>query len=122
MTNLLSQVAEFANSVFPMSGVGTKPVISQTRPTLPPPSKSPLSVIMIEIEDADILNFITGGLPALKAYTTQRVRVVGDLILAQQLEDVFTKAGGKEKAMAFLEKVTGKKVVAQGGKKSKSKL
>ncbi|KND01314.1 uncharacterized protein SPPG_03126 [Spizellomyces punctatus DAOM BR117] len=100
-------------------GINTKPVISQTRPTLPAPSKTPLPVILVEIEDADILNFITGGLPALKAYTSQRVRIVGDLLLAQQLEDVFSKAGGPEKAMKYLERVTGKKV---SGKRVRANL
>ncbi|KAI8906181.1 hypothetical protein DFJ77DRAFT_477739 [Powellomyces hirtus] len=90
-------------------GHNQTPVISQTRPTLPSPSKSSMPVILIEVEDADILNFITGGLPPLKAYASQRVRVVGDLLLAQQLEDVFAKAGGPEKAAAFLSKVKGKK-------------
>ncbi|KAJ3009698.1 hypothetical protein HKX48_007792 [Thoreauomyces humboldtii] len=103
-------------------GLGSPPVISQTRPTLPPPSASskkhaggfPLPVVLIEIEDHDILNFITGGLPALKAYTSQRVKIIGDLLLAQQLEDVFAKAGGAEKVAGFL-----KNAKAKGGKTSK---
>ncbi|KAI9105694.1 hypothetical protein DFS34DRAFT_644494 [Phlyctochytrium arcticum] len=90
-------------------GANSKPIISQTRPTLPAAgsTSNTLPVILVEVEDADILNFITGGLPALKAYTSQRVRVVGDLLLAQQLEEVFTKAGGPEKTMKFLERVKG---------------
>ncbi|KAJ3149256.1 hypothetical protein HDU89_003974 [Geranomyces variabilis] len=87
-------------------GLNQTPTISQARPSLPAPTKDqPLPVVLIEIEDADILNFITGGLPPLKAYASQRVRIVGDLLLAQQLEDVFAKAGGPEKALAFLGRI-----------------
>ncbi|KAI8820413.1 uncharacterized protein EV422DRAFT_530806 [Fimicolochytrium jonesii] len=100
------------------NGPNKKPIISQTRPTLPAFTKSTYPVVLVEIEDADILNFATGGLPAIKAYTTQRVKIVGDLMLAQQLEEVFAKAGGPDKAAAYLQKVKGKSL----GKRIKASL
>ncbi|RKO84570.1 hypothetical protein BDK51DRAFT_19876, partial [Blyttiomyces helicus] len=103
------------------------PVISRTRPALPRradtiPSTAPLPVVVMEIEDTDILKFISGGLTGLKAFTTNRVRIHGDLILAQQLEEVFIRTGGVEKAMAFLEKATGLKMEPVPRRTKKSKL
>ena len=68
------------------------------------------------MDDKDIYNFITGGLPGLKAFTSNRIKVAGDLILAQQLEDVFLKAGGIDKAKEYLQKATQSQI------KSRSKL
>ncbi|KAI9197515.1 uncharacterized protein BJ171DRAFT_445895 [Polychytrium aggregatum] len=84
------------------------PVVTQTRPVLPASgkgkSKTTLPIVLVEIEDADILNFITGGLTGVKAFVSQRIKILGDLVVAQQIEDVFVKTHGVEKAMRFLER------------------
>ncbi len=88
------------------------PIISQTRPAIPTkPTPTPnapaggFPIVILELEDADLLNIITGGLPGLKALSTQRLRVLGDLRLAQQLEAAFVGAGGAEQVAVFLESI-----------------
>ncbi|KAI9360065.1 hypothetical protein DFJ73DRAFT_816561 [Zopfochytrium polystomum] len=86
-------------------GNSAPPTISRSRPSLPASSSGPAPpVVVLEVEDADILNFVTGGLQSVKAFVSGRVRVVGDLQVALELEDVFRKSGGVEKAMAFVKK------------------
>ncbi|KAI9143216.1 hypothetical protein BKA69DRAFT_1016042, partial [Paraphysoderma sedebokerense] len=78
-------------------GQQAAPIISTTRPPLPPKSsgsdkeKSSLPIVMIEIDVKDLLNFFTGGLNAYKAITTGKVKVAGDLLVAMRLEEVFKK-------------------------------
>ncbi|PHZ07352.1 uncharacterized protein RHIMIDRAFT_209408 [Rhizopus microsporus ATCC 52813] len=55
-----------------------------------------VKTIKIQVEDHDLLNFITGGMTGVKAYMAGRIKVRGDLVLAQKLEEVFEKAGGRE--------------------------
>ncbi|KAJ3396558.1 hypothetical protein HDU92_002738 [Lobulomyces angularis] len=108
-------------------GRDIKPILSNERPELPKSDSSTfptpiLPVVLVEIEDQDILNFATGiidmecklltffffitggGLTGMKAFVGGKIKIVGDLLLAQQLEEVFVKAGGVAKAMSFLEK------------------
>jgi len=40
---------------------------------------------------------MNGGITGIKAYTTGKVNVVGDLLVAQQALEVFAKAGGVER-------------------------
>jgi hypothetical protein len=47
---------------------------------------------------------VTGGLHGLKAFAENRIRIAGDVELASQLEEVFMKTGGVEKAKEFLKK------------------
>ncbi|KAG2201419.1 hypothetical protein INT47_001468 [Mucor saturninus] len=58
--------------------------------------------VKIQIDDNDLLNFITGGMTGVKAYMTGRIKVKGDLLLAQRLEEVFEKLGGRERAIDFI--------------------
>ncbi|KAL7748122.1 hypothetical protein RI367_006478 [Sorochytrium milnesiophthora] len=61
-----------------------------------------MPVVIIEIDQRDLFNFFSGGLNGYKAITSGRVRIAGDLLVAQKLEEVFRKAGGVEKTMAYL--------------------
>ena len=38
----------------------------------------------------------------VKAYMTGKIKVRGDLILAQKLEDIFEKAGGRDVSVKWL--------------------
>ena len=82
-------------------GKDVKPSVSQDKPK---GLKRNIPIVLVEIEDTDILNFITGGLTGLQALNKKKVKILGDLVLAQELEQVFSKAGGVEKAMSFLKK------------------
>lgn len=82
-------------------GKDSPATVSQSKPAS---LKKGVPIVLIEIEDSDILNFITGGLTGLQALSKKKIRVLGDLELAQELESLFSKAGGVEKAMAFLKK------------------
>ncbi|KAJ1561927.1 hypothetical protein HK405_001763 [Cladochytrium tenue] len=111
-------------------GAGQPPTISTQRPSassVRPTSKggkasagtvASLPVVVVEIEDSDILNFVTGGLHGLRAFVSGRIRVLGDHQVALQLEEVFNKAGGVEKAMKFLREHN----IAVGKEQSPSKL
>lgn len=68
-----------------------------------------LPKVLFEIDDKDLLKMITGGLNGIKAYTTKRLRIKGDLQLASDLEKLFVKAGGVEKVMNYVRMNTGKK-------------
>ncbi|KAG1183824.1 hypothetical protein G6F36_008163 [Rhizopus arrhizus] len=59
-------------------------------------TKFKVKKVKIQVEDHDLLNFITGGMTGVKAYVAGRIKVRGDLVLAQRLEEVFEKAGGRE--------------------------
>lgn len=51
----------------------------------------------------------------LKAFSSNRVKIVGDMMLAKELEELFVKAGGVEKVMKFLEGANLKKGGGGGG-------
>ena len=83
------------------------PTISQTKPQFSTKSGKSVPVTIIEIEDKDILKFVTGGLHGLKAINENRIKIAGDLTLASELEQVFIKTGGVEKAKQFFSKAKG---------------
>ncbi|KAI8580906.1 hypothetical protein K450DRAFT_299148 [Umbelopsis ramanniana AG] len=58
--------------------------------------------VRITIDDSDLVNFVTGGLTGVRAYMSGKIKVRGDLMLAQKLEEVFNKTGGQERALEFL--------------------
>ncbi|CAM0135605.1 hypothetical protein VKS41_005256 [Umbelopsis sp. WA50703] len=60
--------------------------------------------VSITVDDADLVNFVTGGMTGVRAYMSGKLKVRGDLMLAQKLEDVFNKTGGQERALDFLKK------------------
>ncbi|KAI8916202.1 hypothetical protein EDD86DRAFT_197959 [Gorgonomyces haynaldii] len=82
------------------------PVISQQKPDGVDKS---LPVGIIEIEDKDIYKFITGGMYGIKALAQGNIKVAGDLQFANELEDVFYKAGGVAKTKEYLAKALAKK-------------
>lgn len=67
----------------------------------------------IEVEDDDLLNLVTGGTSGFAAFSKGRLRIAGDLLLAQQLEDVFTRSHGQEKALAYLQRLQQERKAAQ---------
>ncbi|GAB5586976.1 hypothetical protein Unana1_01876 [Umbelopsis nana] len=60
--------------------------------------------VAITVEDSDLVNFVTGGMTGVRAYMSGKLKVRGDLMLAQRLEEVFNKTGGQERALEFLKK------------------
>jgi putative sterol carrier protein len=75
--------------------------VSREKPHFPTKGTK-VPVCIIELEDRDILKFVTGGLHGLKAFTENKIRIAGDITLAVQLEEVFRTTGGVEKAKEFL--------------------
>jgi hypothetical protein len=47
---------------------------------------------------------LTGGLHGLKAFAENRIKIAGDVSLASELEQIFLKTGGIEKAKEFMKK------------------
>ncbi|KAI7852009.1 hypothetical protein BDC45DRAFT_444644 [Circinella umbellata] len=80
-----------------------KPIITKLKQTSKQATGKKVPVVKLQVEDADVLNFVAGGLTGMKAYVARRIKVRGDLILAQKLEKLFEKAGGRERAMQFVQ-------------------
>ncbi|KAI9216677.1 hypothetical protein BC828DRAFT_393075 [Blastocladiella britannica] len=57
---------------------------------------------IIDIEQRDLMNFFAGGLNTYKAIGSGKIRVVGDLGAAMQLEELFRKAGGVERTLEYM--------------------
>ncbi|KAK9242682.1 hypothetical protein V1506DRAFT_60642 [Lipomyces tetrasporus] len=70
------------------------PVLSQKAHGMP--------IVVIELEDRDLVKFITGGLTGLKGVTSGKIKIAGDLDLALKLEDTFVNAGGVEQTLEYL--------------------
>ncbi|KAI8070609.1 uncharacterized protein B0P05DRAFT_550369 [Gilbertella persicaria] len=86
-----------------LQGNEIQPVITQDKQTVRSSLKGKkIKMVEIQVEDHDLLNFITGGLTGVKAYMVGRIKVQGDLVLAQKLEEVFEKAGGRDRALEFM--------------------
>ncbi|KAI9491310.1 hypothetical protein BDB00DRAFT_767392 [Zychaea mexicana] len=81
-----------------------KPVITKLKQASRQASGEKVPVVKLQVEDGDVLNFVAGGLTGVKAYTARRIKVRGDLVLAQRLEKLFEKAGGRERAMQFVQR------------------
>ena len=81
-------------------GNNQPPQISQTKPEL---IKG--RVAIIALEDQDLLKFIVGGLHGVQAISEQRIKIAGDIEFCSELEQVFIKMGGIEKAKEFLSKL-----------------
>ncbi|KAK9451333.1 uncharacterized protein V1518DRAFT_408279 [Limtongia smithiae] len=70
---------------------------------IPPGGKaSGIPVVVLELEDRELVKYITGGLTGLKGVTTGRIRVAGDTDLALRLEEMFVKLGGVKQALEYL--------------------
>ncbi|KAI9312475.1 hypothetical protein BX666DRAFT_1866161 [Dichotomocladium elegans] len=104
LPELERQLAEDPSLWPNVKGLFTMPVITESEEKAKKEAKTKVRVVKIRIEDSDLVNFITGGMTGVKAYMTGRIKVRGDLVLAQQLEQVFEKAGGRERAIAFIQK------------------
>ncbi|ORE02268.1 hypothetical protein BCV72DRAFT_215604 [Rhizopus microsporus var. microsporus] len=81
---------------------GLYPIITTHKDMVKRAKVFKVKTIKIQVEDHDLLNFITGGMTGVKAYMAGRIKVRGDLVLAQKLEEVFEKAGGRERAIEFM--------------------
>ena len=95
------------------------PMISQEKPEFTAGRKYKMPVCIIEIEDRDILKFLTGGLHGFRALREERIKIAGDILLAAQMEEVFIKTGGVEKVKDFFAKA---KAAISKSKKTSSKL
>ncbi|KAI9489311.1 hypothetical protein BDB00DRAFT_770870 [Zychaea mexicana] len=82
--------------------INVKPLITDNEELAKSSAKTKVRVVKIQVEDGDLVNFITGGMTGVKAYMTGKIKVRGDLMLAQRLEEVFEKAGGRQRAMDFI--------------------
>ncbi|KAJ3040742.1 hypothetical protein HDV00_010499 [Rhizophlyctis rosea] len=96
------------------------PTITRTKPEISQSLQIP--IVIVETTDADLLNIITGGLTGLEAFTRNRIKIVGDMMLATQLEEVFNEAGGVEKTMEFLRRAKERARNEGVGKGVKAKL
>jgi len=86
-------------------GFDAPAVVSQTRPEIPKAKRDqqPIPVAIIQIEDSDLLNFMSGGLTGPRGIVSGKIKIAGAIELAEQLEQIFKKAKGQDKTLAFLD-------------------
>ncbi|KAF9914201.1 hypothetical protein BX616_008758 [Lobosporangium transversale] len=91
-------------------GFDAPAIVSQKRPEIPKakPDQQPIPVAIIQIEDADLLNFMSGGLTGSRGIVSGKIKIAGAMELAEELEQIFRKAKGSEKTLAYLEQKRGK--------------
>ncbi|KAI8391733.1 uncharacterized protein BYT42DRAFT_592087 [Radiomyces spectabilis] len=104
LPELERQLAEDPSLWPNVKGNELKPLITADEELARGSAKGKVRTVKIQVEDNDLLNFITGGMTGVKAYMTGKIKVRGDLILAQRLEEVFEKAGGRDRALEFIKK------------------
>ncbi|KAF9934160.1 hypothetical protein FBU30_003184 [Linnemannia zychae] len=91
-------------------GFDAPAIVSQKKPALPKAKRDedPIPVAILQIEDSDLLNFMSGGLTGSRGIVSGRIKIAGAIELAEQLEQIFVKAKGQEKTLAYLEQKRGK--------------
>ncbi|KAF9146948.1 hypothetical protein BGX30_000032 [Mortierella sp. GBA39] len=91
-------------------GFDAPAIVSQKRPVLPKAKRDedPIPVAILQIEDSDLLNFMSGGLTGSRGIVSGKIKIAGAIELAEQLEQIFLKAKGQEKTLAYLEQKRGK--------------
>ncbi|KAI8088711.1 uncharacterized protein BX664DRAFT_296019 [Halteromyces radiatus] len=85
-----------------LQGKDIKPVITNQEEVAKAAVKGKVKTVRIQVEDSDALNLVTGGVTGIKAFMTGKVKVKGDLLLAQRLEEAVEKMGARELAIAFI--------------------
>ncbi|KAG0082758.1 hypothetical protein BGZ93_001898 [Podila epicladia] len=88
-----------------LQGFDMTPILSQKRPEIPKVKRDeqPVPVAILQIEDSDLLNFMSGGLTGPRGIVSGKIKIAGAIELAEQLEEVFRKAKGPEKTLAYLD-------------------
>ncbi|SAL98896.1 hypothetical protein [Absidia glauca] len=85
-----------------LQGKDVRPVITNQEQVAKDAIKGKVRTVRIQVEDSDALNLVTGGVTGIKAFMTGKVKVKGDLLLAQRLEEAVEKMGARELAIAFI--------------------
>ena len=96
--HVLKQGKPFSTWYLVVNGPNTPVVCSRTKPK--PATDMP--TVSFTLEDKDLVNMASGGLNGIKAITEKKLQVQGDLQLAQQVETLFVKAGGKKRVMQYI--------------------
>ncbi|KAF9938064.1 hypothetical protein BGZ67_000569 [Mortierella alpina] len=91
-------------------GFDAPAVVSQKRPEIPKAKREeqPIPVAIFQLEDSDLLNFMSGGLTGSRGIVSGKIKIAGAMELAEQLEEIFRKAKGADKTLAYLEHKRGK--------------
>ncbi|ORZ25628.1 hypothetical protein BCR42DRAFT_314700 [Absidia repens] len=79
-----------------IKGKDVRPVITNKEDVAKAAVKGKVRTVRIQVEDSDALNLVTGGVTGIKAFMTGKVKVKGDLLLAQRLEAAVEKLGARE--------------------------
>ncbi|CAO3623097.1 unnamed protein product [Cunninghamella echinulata] len=85
-----------------LQGKDIQPVITNEEKVARDAAKSKVKVVRIQVEDSNALALITGGVTGLKAFLGGKIKVKGDLLLAQRLEAAMDQMGARELAIAFI--------------------
>ncbi|KAF9109963.1 hypothetical protein BGX27_006960 [Mortierella sp. AM989] len=86
-------------------GFDAPAIVSQKKPEIPKAKRDedPIPVAILQIEDSDLLNFMSGGLTGPRGIVSGKIKIAGAVELAEQLEQIFKKAKGPEKTLAYLD-------------------
>ncbi|ORX45282.1 hypothetical protein DM01DRAFT_1328584 [Hesseltinella vesiculosa] len=85
-----------------LQGKDIQPVITNKEEEAREATKGKVRVVRIQVEDKDAFTLISGGVTGMKAFMTGKIKVKGDLLLAQRLEEAVDKMGARELANAFI--------------------
>ncbi|KAG9324973.1 hypothetical protein KVV02_000482 [Mortierella alpina] len=104
-------------------GFDAPAAVSQKRPEIPKAKREeqPIPVAIFQLEDSDLLNFMSGGLTGSRGIVSGKIKIAGAMELAEQLEEIFRKAKGADKTLAYLEHKRGKSEKARARLSSESK-
>ncbi|KAG0369239.1 MAG: hypothetical protein J3R72DRAFT_452845 [Linnemannia gamsii] len=86
-------------------GFDAPAVVSQKKPEIPKAKKDEqvIPVAIIQVEDSDLMNFMSGGLTGSRGIVSGKIKIAGAMELAEQLEEIFRKAKGAEKTLVYLD-------------------
>ncbi|KAG0258451.1 hypothetical protein BG011_003274 [Mortierella polycephala] len=91
-------------------GFDAPAVVSQKKPEIPKAKQDvqPIPVAIVQLEDSDLLNFMSGGLTGSRGIVSGKIKIAGAMELAEELEGIFRKAKGAEKTLTYLDNKRGK--------------
>ncbi|KAF9207054.1 hypothetical protein BGZ49_001271 [Haplosporangium sp. Z 27] len=96
-------------------GFDAPAIVSQKKPNIPKAKRDedPIPVAIFQIEDSELLNFMSGGLTGPRGIVSGKIKIAGAVELAEQLEQIFKKAKGPEKTLAYLDNKRARKEAAR---------
>ncbi|CAO3615478.1 unnamed protein product [Cunninghamella blakesleeana] len=85
-----------------LQGKGVQPVITNVEQVARDATQGKVKIVRIEIEDSNVVGLVTGGVTGVKAFMSGKIKVKGDLLLAQRLEAIIEQLGAREVSVMII--------------------